>query len=522
MAIRDLPIKTKLFVSITGTVAVLLLVSEIFFAVYNWFNYRDTLARNLVAVNEVIGLNATAALSFNDAEAASEALSSLRGMHEVLKACIYTQDSDSSELFAHYYRDSQVEPCPPRPKEGRFLGSETIAQWSDIWLNKERLGGLYLERELGDLWAATRFDALVMMSATLVSLVLAAIISTWILTIIGAPIVALLETVRKVSSTGNYSHRAQRHGNDEIGELITNFNEMLRQIELRDDSLAKAQDELNMRVQQADLANIELRKVVENLNATRKQLVDTEKMASLGGLVAGVAHEINTPVGVGVTAASTLQAETLAASTRYGEGQLTNTDLRNYFEHCTQTSDIILNNLQRAADLIQSFKQVAVDQTNFERRKFNVKAYLEETLLSLNPNLRQTKVTVTIDCPGDIVINSVPGAISQIFTNLLMNSMVHAYGKQDEGAIKIAVSEPDETGQLHIRYSDDGCGMSSEVRERIFEPFFTTKRGSGGSGLGMHIVYNLITQRLKGTVQVNSELGKGTEVILSIPADLPR
>ncbi|NKI17664.1 HAMP domain-containing protein [Spongiibacter sp. KMU-166] len=521
MAIRDLPIKTKLFVSITGTVAVLLLVTEVFFAVYNWFNYRDTLAKNLVAVNEVFGLNTAAALSFNDADAASEALSSLRAMQEVLKACVYTRNGDSHVLFAHYYRDSNVTPCPPRPQEGRHMGTDRIAQWRDISLDDERLGGLYLERELTDLWATTRFDALVMLIATVISLVLAVMISTWILAIIGAPIVALLNTVRNVSSTGDYSHRAERHGDDEIGELITNFNEMLRQIELRDDSLASAQEELNMRVQQADLANIELRKVVENLNATRKQLVDTEKMASLGGLVAGVAHEINTPVGVSVTAASTLHSVTRTTDQRYAEGKLTNSDLQNYFTHCKESSDIILANLQRAADLIQSFKQVAVDQTNFERRQFNVKKYLEDTLLSLNPNIRQTKVSVNVSCDEDIEINSVPGAISQIFTNLLMNSMIHGYNKDEKGTISIAVSRVDAEGMVKISYRDDGCGMSEDIRDRIFEPFFTTKRGSGGSGLGMHIVFNLVTQRLKGTVEVNSAPGQGTEVLLTLPAQLP-
>jgi len=244
-------------------------------------------------------------------------------------------------------------------------------------------------------------------------------------------------------------------------------------------------------------------------------LVNNEKMASLGGLVAGVAHEINTPVGVGVTAASTLREDTKATTTLYEAGELTNSSLKRYFSTCMQATEIILGNLQRAADLIHSFKQVAVDQTSSEYRMFEIKRYIDETLLSLKPKLRSTELKVEVECDPNLAINSVPGAISQIITNLVMNSVQHGYDDGVSGCLRISVE--DQAKHIHIRYSDDGKGMPPEVLKKVFEPFFTTRRGSGGSGLGMHIVYNLVTQQLRGTVSLRSSLGEGSSVDIVFP-----
>ncbi len=515
---RDLPIQRKILMSIVGTVMLVLLVIESTFVVYNWFSVRDTLSRNLNAVAEVFSLNTTAALSFNDDKAAEEILSSLRGIPQISRACLYHGGDANTRLFAGFVRDIGDSACPQGAIQQPNSGLNLINVRHDIWLANERLGRLYIERELEDLWASTRLDTILLFLLLVISVAAALLISARLQGIIGKPILALLDTIRRVSLSGDYSLRAKRYGNDEVGELIDGFNVMLSHIATRDRALEQAQEELKLRIQQADAANEQLRRVVDDLNRTQKQLVDTEKMASLGGLVAGVAHEVNTPVGVSVTAASTLRAESIEAEHLYQRGELTNSGLKHYFEHCMQSSEIILNNLQRAADLIHSFKQVAVDQTSFERRQFNVKSYFDETLLSLRPKLKKTKVSVEINCDPQLQANSVPGAISQIFTNLLMNSLLHAYDEGDEGKIVVEVTEQGK--EICIDYRDDGRGMKEEVRRKIFEPFFTTKRGFGGSGLGMHIVYNLVTQQLKGQVQVKSELGIGTEVCICFPKEL--
>lgn len=259
----------------------------------------------------------------------------------------------------------------------------------------------------------------------------------------------------------------------------------------------------------------ELSQTLENLKNTQHQLVEAEKMAALGGLVAGVAHEINTPVGIGVTAASLLEDKTAAFRQTYQSGQMKRADLEKYLDTAGQSSGMILRNLNRAAELIQSFKQVAVDQSSEERRSFAVKAYLEEVLLSLRPKLKKTQHSIVINGDDSLTLNSYPGAFSQIVTNLVMNSLVHAYGPEEAGRLTFDFKQTN--GRFSFEYSDDGRGIPKESLSKIFDPFYTTKRGQGGSGLGLHIIYNLVTQKLGGIIRCESEAGQGTRFVIEMP-----
>ncbi|MFN6465736.1 MAG: AAA family ATPase [Nostoc sp. DedVER02] len=266
----------------------------------------------------------------------------------------------------------------------------------------------------------------------------------------------------------------------------------------------------------------ELSLAVEELKATQKQLVESEKMAALGSLVAGVAHEINTPVGTSITVASTLADETRLFITAVEEGQLKRSVLNNYLEIAKESTDLILRNLNRAGELVQSFKQVAVDQTSLEQRIFVVKQYLQEIVSSLTPKLKQASHTLTVTGDEIVTIDSYPGALAQIFTNLVMNSLNHAYQPHESGQLRIEVKQQGDVydglrQRVVIQYSDDGCGIPPENLNKIFEPFFTTARQQGGSGLGLHIVYNLVTQKLQGTIDVHSEVEKGTLFIVTLP-----
>lgn len=262
--------------------------------------------------------------------------------------------------------------------------------------------------------------------------------------------------------------------------------------------------------------NEELTKTLKDLQATQKQLIESEKMAALGSLVAGVAHEINTPLGVGVTAASTLDQETELFVEACKTG-LTRATLKDYIHTAKQSSKLILSNLTRAADLVYSFKQVAVDQTTSEKRDFNLKTYLKAVLRSLGPQL--SRYTVEIKGGDTIHLHSYPGAFSQVITNLVMNSLTHAYDKGQTGNLQFEYQQ----NQTHaiMSYSDDGCGIQAEHLEKIFDPFFTTARHQGGTGLGLHIVYNLVTQKLGGTISCESQVGQGTKFSLHLPLEAP-
>jgi predicted ATPase/signal transduction histidine kinase len=259
----------------------------------------------------------------------------------------------------------------------------------------------------------------------------------------------------------------------------------------------------------------ELSQTLEHLKTTQAQLVEAEKMASLGSLVAGVAHEINTPLGVSITAASILENDTTITIQSYENKQLKGSILTNYLDTAKQSSCLILNNLERVKKLIQSFKQVAVDEVTLERRIFRVKQYIHDTLASLAPQLKTTSHQFIVNGDETLELDSYPGALAQIITNLVMNSLQHAYPHHQSGKLYFDVERNSDCAI--INYGDDGCGIPHSHLKKVFEPFFTTARAQGGTGLGLHIVYNLVTQKLQGTIRVHSEVGKGTRFMVRLP-----
>lgn len=295
-------------------------------------------------------------------------------------------------------------------------------------------------------------------------------------------------------------------GNDELADMAAAFAFFAREIERREADLRAAKE-------QAERA-------LDDLRDAQDQLVATEKLAALGGLVAGVAHEINTPIGVALTGASFVcdRAEELQAQVL--EGRLKRSEFERGVTQLTETCRRVLTNIDRAASLIQSFKQVAVDQTSGDRRRFQIGRYIGDVAASLEPKLRSAGVRVHVQCPEEVEIDNHPGVLSQILTNLIMNSLTHAFPPGRGGAVEIAVGT-DGNGQISLRVSDDGQGMPPEVLARVFDPFFTTRRGSGGTGLGLHIVHNLVSKTLGGRITVTSTPGAGTSFHLKFPADAP-
>ena len=304
---------------------------------------------------------------------------------------------------------------------------------------------------------------------------------------------------------------------------ITGTTQDITTLKRAEEQLRKLNEELELRVDMrtADLrkANTDLRQTLEQLTLAQHQLLESEKMAALGGLVAGVAHEINTPLGVTVTAASHLQEETRRIARLLGEGQLSAEMLADFQQTASDSAEIILRNLHRADRLIKSFKLVAVDQTTEERRVIELGAYLNDILTSLGPVLKKTPHRIAIECPQQLHLNTYPGALYQIVSNLVMNSLIHAFEPARPGTILIAAERSGE--HVRLRYRDNGRGMSDAVRAQIFEPFFTTRRGQGGSGLGMHVVYNLVTQLLRGSIRVESVPEAGTLFEIFLPVELP-
>lgn len=299
-----------------------------------------------------------------------------------------------------------------------------------------------------------------------------------------------------------------------LNNMTANLREMMEKIQ-------KNQEDLELRVENrtVELAktNETLNDAIKNLKETQDQLIEAEKMSSLSQLVAGVSHEINTPVGNAVTAASSLQERKNDFREIYITGKMKRFDLDEFLEFLEEGTSIILSNLDRAHNLIQSFKKVSVDQNLEIKEDINIRDYFENIRLSIIPSLRKRNIQLLFNCENNITIKSYPGLFSQVVTNLAMNALTHAYEDKESGVITVSFFKNEHN--ITMQFSDDGKGIPEEIIEKIFDPFFTTKRGSGGSGLGLHIIYNIITKQLGGTIKCFSEVGIGTTFEITIPEE---
>jgi len=287
-----------------------------------------------------------------------------------------------------------------------------------------------------------------------------------------------------------------------------------KQIERFSDDL---KEKVHVRTVELEESNDELEQVISHLKSTQNKLVESEKMASLGGLVAGVAHEINTPVGIGLTGITHFIDLNNNIKESYEKNNLSEEDFRKFLAVSSDLSGQIFSNLKRTAHLVKSFKQVAVDQANEQKREFYFKEYIQEVLISLSPVTKKINLDVNIDCDENLLIDSYAGAYSQIFTNLIMNSINHAFINKVKGVININVQVKAST--LIIEFRDDGKGIRKVDLPKIFDPFYTTYREKGGTGLGLNIIYNIISSTLHGEISCISTIDVGTTFVIKIPLD---
>jgi signal transduction histidine kinase len=314
-------------------------------------------------------------------------------------------------------------------------------------------------------------------------------------------------TAMRAITLGDFGREVQGTGaRDEVGA-------MARAVEVfRENAIAKrkTEDELRAAKEKAESALLEL-------NAAQQNLIDAERLAALGGLVAGVAHEVNNPIGISLTVASSFARRAdLFAAELASSGGLRRSQLEEFVRSSGDAAQQLVGNLTRAGELIQSFKQVAVDRSHAERRQFNLSEATDQIIASLRPVLKRAPIELTLDVPEGLMIDGYPGSYGQILTNLFLNAVNHAFVGGRSGTISIA-ARPRGHDDVEIMFADDGAGMTPDVQRQAFDPFFTTRRNEGGTGLGLHIVYNLVTQQLGGRMMLESRVGQGTTFRIIMP-----
>ncbi|ALZ76249.1 ATP-binding protein [Rheinheimera sp. F8] len=493
---------------------------------------KKKLIDQLHAYANIIAFNSVAGILYDDPEIEENRLKSFAAVEILHNIHIYKLTAETGELsfFSSYNRRdvgphptqfSKVEKLQQPQFEGDIVEISKVVEFEG-----KKLGYIYIRASMEELGKYIQSRVLFDLLIAVIALLCAYFISRMLQRRFTAPIETLLTTVQKVTKEKNYSVRMPVTDIEELQMLGRAVNNMLERIEQQINKLQQAEQEIrqlnqgleakiNERTVALKSSNQDLLNTLETLHQYQNQIVETEKMASLGQMVAGVAHEVNTPIGLGVTASTLMQDKLTDIQKAFDDKKLTSNQLSKFLSESKENLGIIYRNLERAASLIRSFKQVAVDQSNENRRQFNMLQLMNEVLLSLRPNLKKTQHQVLVECDPQLEIDSKPGPINQILINLIMNSLIHAFEHTDHGTISITVKF--EQNRCQIRYKDNGSGVPEHIKKRIFDPFVTTKRGEGGSGLGMHLVYNLVTQALNGKISLESSLGEGVDILFDFP-----
>ncbi|RJF37560.1 MULTISPECIES: ATP-binding protein [Pseudoalteromonas] len=483
-------------------------------------------------LSKIIAYNAQITVLFDDNETESERLKSFESVPLIKNIHIYSIDELSNEpVFFSSFNANRTPPVPIKVSsidnllEPRFKDKD-IELITPIVYEGNTIGYVYVRGGLDRLNQYINRKIIIDILLTLFVLVLVYFVARRIQKRIANPIDELSNLLQDVSKNHNYETRAQKTNIDEINQLASSLNIMLartqNQIQRHEkdkQEIKQLNQSLEEKVNQRTIAlreaNQELLNTLERMHQYQNQIVENEKMASLGQMVAGVAHEVNTPIGLGITGSTLLRDKLAEIHAQFEQKTLTSTHLKRFITDGIENLDLIYRNLNRAAELVSSFKKVAVNQDVEISTKINLHNLLSDVVMSMRSEIQYRNPKVTINCNNDVSIETKSGPLQQVLQQLLSNSVIHAFSDDQDNEITFNVERNESS--LIIHYFDNGSGVDKSIRKRIFDPFVTTKRGEGGSGLGMHLVYNLVTQALGGSIIFDELAQQGAHFIITLP-----
>ncbi|WP_392344005.1 ATP-binding protein [Pseudoalteromonas prydzensis] len=481
---------------------------------------------------EIIAFNAQVTVLFDDRKTEEQRLKSFESIPLVKNIHIYAIDEISNKpVFFTSFNAKKTPPVPLRVdnieqlKQAKIT-EEYIELIKPIIYEGDVKGYVYIRGGLERLNAYINKKILIDIFLTLFVLILVYFVARRIQKRIADPIDQLSTLLQDVSKNHNYSARAEKTNITEINMLANSLNIMLtrtqNQIERHKNDKQEIkqlnqslEEKVNQRTIALREANQELLTTLERMHQYQNQIVESEKMASLGQMVAGVAHEVNTPIGLGITSSTLLRDKLAEISQSFEQKTLTSSQLKRFIDNGVENLDLIYRNLNRAAELVSSFKRVAVNQDGELNSIVNMHELISNVMLSMRADLLVKDPNVVIHCSSQLMFETKVGPLQQVLQQLLSNSVIHGFRDNQNNKIEITVERNESS--LIIDYYDNGIGVDKSIKKRIFDPFVTTKRGEGGSGLGMHLVYNLVTQALGGSVYFDDQSSKGTRFIITLP-----
>ncbi len=403
--------------------------------------------------------------------------------------------------------------------------SLTLSQTRPILRDGREIANLTITMTAAPLLEAKRADVWRTVWRSGLTLTLSLVLMVWVLRHFMLRPMTELTRGAEALAAGRLNQPLLISGADEIARVGAAMERMRQALVSAFEALRQhnvnLEETVTQRTAELTASNAELSQALQTLQTAQRELVESEKLASLGRLVAGVAHELNTPLGNALTVVSTLDDRYRQLEQMLSGGvPLRRSTLEELARDTRRAQDILQRNVQKAADLVRDFKQVAIDQTADLRRDFELDQVIEDVLVMVEPSFKKTPFTITTELSRGLAMNSYPGALGQVLTNLLMNAQLHAFDGRAQGQVTVRCLALNDA-EIELSVSDDGCGMDETVRRRIFDPFFTTKLGTGGSGLGMHIVHSIVTNVLGGQIEVRSAPGQGTQMVMRLPLNAP-
>lgn len=434
---------------------------------------------------------------------------------------VLVADASGKTLISTRPLNSEI-PTPDQAVDfGKAARTGSINVRNRLLLPGNEIGFLQYGLSTENIIAATASERIDSLVRTLIVVLFTFVI----IVILGRQITGRLQQMILASReivAGNFQMRIAVSGSNELALMSEQFNRMVDAVQAKINEITDLNLSLETRVHSRTLelekSKVELESNLLQLKEAQRQLISKEKLASLGSLVAGIAHELNTPIGNAYTVSTTVSEKVLEFEHGYTNASIKKSTLTKFSLEMAEAADLLTKNLKRASELITSFKTVAVDQASEYRRQFNLLQTMEELAVTLRPQLKKRKIQYVVDIPSDIVMDSYPGPLSQVISNLFNNAVIHGVDQSESGELKlVAKIEKDNPHLLNLQFSDNGAGIQPRNLDKIFDPFFTTKFGQGGSGLGLNICYNIVSGLLGGEINVSSIVGVGTKFTMIIP-----